>query len=213
MQLASADSACVPKAKQPASAKGKEAYTPSSSHIDVDMPESDQQQVEQGNDWQVAPDDGWDVDQVGFHSHRPSMEHGRIAGDLAMAQARLTGSRRRRPGTPSGSPHPSKFSRMGDDENEKETHIQQTSSSQPSQDLRELLSLPSSRRVDYETWDLKRYQHAITVEARRRFWSFASETAKQKLTAELLRLSPSTNTQKQARTMGWLPKTSADEGN
>ena len=73
-----------------------------------------------------------------------------------------------------------------------------------SQDLAELLSQSSSRKIDYEAWDLKRYQHAITVEARRRFWTFASETAKEKLTGELLQLSPASDTRKQARTMGWL---------
>ena len=149
-------------------------------------------------DWRVSAEDDWDVNRVAMDSH------GRTAGDLAMAQAKLCGCRRGRPSSPNGSPNPAKFICISDEQ--PEDGEQQFTGSQPSQDLADLSSQPSSRKIDYETWDLKRYQHAITVDARRRFWTFASEVRKRKLTAELLQLSPSSNTQKQAQTMGWLRK-------
>ena len=207
-------SVCVPKPspKQSASTKGKEVSAPSSLHVDVDnLDASQKEQMPQEKDWEVAPGDGWDVDQASAHGEKYD-RHGRIAGDLAMAQARLTGSRRRRPGTPSSSPNPSKFVRVADEESNEEAGSQDVLvGPAPSQDM--LLSLPPSRRIDYETWDLKRYQHAITMEARRRFWSFASEPTKRRLTAELLQLSPSANTRKQASTMGWLPKATSEKSN
>ena len=153
---------------------------------------------ESETDWRVPADDDWDVNRVAMDSH------GRTAGDLAMAQAKLSGFRRGRSASPNGSPNPTKFIRISDDG--PDDNEQQIAESHVSQDLAELPSQLPPRKIDYETWDLKHYQHAVTMEARRRFWSFASDATKQKLTNELLQLSPSSNTQKQARAMGWLPK-------
>ena len=180
--------------------------------VDVDKPLDNGNAGTSEADWRVSADDDWDVNRVAMDSH------GRIAGDLAMAQAKLCGSRRGRPASPSGSPNPPKFICIADEQPEE--HKQQlaeptvsqdlavheesqgSAAHQVSQDLAE--PQPSARKVDYETWDLKRYQHAITIESRHRFWKFASEKAKEKLTKELLQLSPSASTRKQARTMGWI---------
>ena len=136
------------------------------------------------------------------------------AGDLAMPQAKLTGERRCRPATPSSTPKPAKHSRTLVRKNPTEEEaslvmpsqdrLGQIDSDKQSQDLLEPSSLAPSRRVDYEAWTLERYKHAITIESRRRFWTFASEAVKKKMSAELLLLSPSSNTRKQAHVQGWL---------
>ena len=86
-------------------------------------------------------------------------------------------------------------------------------SGQASQDLKELSTPPVvvSRKVDYETVDLQRYQRFITLESRRRFWTLAPDAVKQRVTDELLQLSPSHSTVKQARIQGWLPKVDGEE--
>ena len=171
-------------------------------------------------EWQMAPGDNWDADRFNMDVQRHSATVvGQTAGDLAMAQAKLSGSRRSRHETPSLSPNqnPSKISRVAEkvaNSNDQSSPSQRSPHpAQVSQDMAELPSQPppTSRKIDYDTWDLKRYQHAVTLESRRRFWTLASEAAKQKITDELLLLSPSANTRKQACAMGWIRKPDGEE--
>ena len=193
-------------AKSPATASGPSAAIAAVTVVDVNSPaaSSNKEEVCEA-DWRLSANDDWDVNRVSMDSH------GRISGDLAMAQAKLCGSRRGRPASPAGSPNPKKFVCISDEQHDGDKEAAEPAVSQdlaehkPSQDMADFSSQPS-RKTDYELWDLKRYQHAITLEARRRFWKYASEAAQQKLTAELLQLSPGSNTLKQARTMGWLRK-------
>ena len=229
-------------AKQPtdASPRGSSNATATTNAVGKSTPDKGKNTAE--SDWHVCAGDEWDVNRVAMDTH------GRTAGDLAMAQAKLCGSRRGRPASPTGSPNPSKFICISDDQEDGDYQVADSRSfhsiaaSLPSQDLvaplqsqdsavplpsqdlavplasqkatgsqtsKDLSATPSqhlSRKVDYDTVDLKRYQHFITLESRRRFWDLASEAAKQRVTAEILQLSPDSNTLKQARAQGWIPK-------
>ena len=277
-----------PKPKPKPALRAECSTASNATAIDVDKSDANSGQASSPHrvdekEWQVAQGDDWDVDGVALDSQRRSQGVGRISGDIAMSQAKLTGWRRGRADTPSSSPIPNKTSRRSDEPERKRKepafsidlstqasqdmadlasqHQPPTSSNslsaQASQDMLEHSSRPphcsyapseqasqspaeqpsqhqppepwrasaieapgstdasqlqlSSRKVDYESWDVKRYQHAVTLDSRRRFWAMASDAAKQRVTNELLQLSPSNNTLKQARTQGWISKLDLDE--
>ena len=148
---------------------------------------------------------------------RPKMDAtSRIAGDLAMPQAHMLGTRRNRPFTPSSSARPAKVAReRACDDTARALQYQD----QPSQDM--LLEIAHSGRgqeaapnqdaassqeaaptaADYDLWDLARYKRAKTMYARGQFWLLASEESKRRITADLLKDPPSTAAVVQAKQM------------
>ena len=164
---------------------------------DVDAPETSLQ------DWNLPPEEEWSVDNTAL-DRLPcrrgwTTAHSRVAGDLEMP-LRVSGRRRR--ATPESSPQPTK-------------QLCRESRRVPGQ-LRpfpRVASSPSggaegaaahSGTVDYEAWDVQRYKKAGTLEARGRFWQMASEAARERLTAELLKLPADTAALVQAKTKKWI---------
>ena len=59
--------------------------------------------------------------------------------------------------------------------------------------------------ADYDHWTAEIYDHMPKVEHRARFWQFASEAAKARITKHLQSLAPNKARVVQAREQGWIP--------
>ena len=148
--------------------------------------------------WRVAPEDDWDVDntvldQSRRHGHFTSILQSRVAGDLDMPRARLpltsTVNRRSRQVTPTSVRQPSKVSRIICSDQPPAPLIFDVASQDMLMNMQSSSSSNSSScSIDFESWDIKSYQAALTLEIRGMFWKSASQSAKVRITAELQKL-------------------------
>ena len=147
---------------------------------------------------ELNTDEDWDNDNVHIDRKRLAGIH-RVAGDLAMPQARLVGTRRGRTSTPgSGDKQTSKKAREEADITARILQFEQ-----PSQDLASS-SQSSAQNDGYDSWDLTRYKRAKTIQARGQFWLLASESARQGMAKALLNEPVGTPARAQAHEMLWI---------